>query len=158
MPRPPLVATLFQHTAARRRLNRGDMSKFKEWTFQHAAARRRLGKTLPPLLRAALVSTHSRPKAAGAAISDVPLTATCFNTQPPEGGCQPPFYNHFTRKVSTHSRPKAAAPSAVFWAGWPEFQHTAARRRLLCSRQRRGRHRVSTHSRPKAAAVCFYRH
>ncbi|EFC88647.1 hypothetical protein NEIMUCOT_04696 [Neisseria mucosa ATCC 25996] len=57
----------FQHTAARRRLGRKWC--FNGWYlwFQHTAARRRLGNRAR--LRAArqrtLVSTHSRPKAAG---------------------------------------------------------------------------------------------
>ena len=77
-----------------------------------------------------LVSTHSRPKAAGAIVVDT-------NT--------PPKFQHTAArrrlvyrelalqayKVSTHSRPKAAdqlkmqAFSILSW-----FQHTAARRRL----------------------------
>ena len=57
-------------------------------------------------------------------------------------------------KVSTHSRPKAAA-SIAFTGSFVinEFQHTAARRRLLYIEPAfwvvNG---VSTHSRPKAAA------
>ena len=121
--------------------------------FQHTAARRRLGpanellrhphlcfNTQPPeggwqrFLRPGalhIVSTHSRPKAAG---SLKPLKLSwlkCFNTQPPEGGwlvllC---MIFPFTR-----------------------FQHTAARRRLdtLPSSWAYAA-RVSTHSRPKAA-------
>ena len=79
-----------------------------------------------------LVSTHSRPKAAGRHLlgfSDGDL-------------------------VSTHSRPKAAG---IGWliallANW--FQHTAARRRLVVHR-RAGLYisNVSTHSRPKAAGI-----
>ncbi len=55
------------------------------------------------------VSTHSRPKAAGAIIIDL----------------------MYEQKVSTHSRPKAAG-SAKNLAFLPFlFQHTAARRRLV---------------------------
>ena len=55
------------------------------------------------------VSTHSRPKAAGAS---KPLRKA-------------------VKGVSTHSRPKAAVPwvTVAFRARW--FQHTAARRRLV---------------------------
>ena len=76
--------------------------------FQHTAARRRLGKirlqarlsnlsfnTQPPeggwlpkrdLSLKIVVSTHSRPKAAGKTKTPSSTTASCFNTQPPEGG------------------------------------------------------------------------
>ena len=121
--------------------------------FQHTAARRRLGpanellrhphlcfNTQPPeggwqrFLRPGalhIVSTHSRPKAAG---SLKPLKLSwlkCFNTQPPEGGwIRCPLRGHTL----------------------PGFQHTAARRRLVpCYRDRAPSKGVSTHSRPKAA-------
>ena len=79
---------MFQHTAARRRLA-SRMNKHKKvWQFQHTAARRRLASssdslflscrcfnTQPPEggwaitqgddMTEAVVSTHSRPKAAG---------------------------------------------------------------------------------------------
>ena len=100
------------------------------------------------------VSTHSRPKAAGLvlclflppnrfntqppeggwALSKQVLLAyrpNRFNTQPPEGGC-PVFERLFSDyKVSTHSRPKAAGGGLKFWMQFTEFQHTAARRRLI---------------------------
>ena len=57
----------------------------------------------------AIVSTHSRPKAA-ALMAGLACARICFNTQPPEGGCSHLFYQSVTPK---------------------EFQHTAARRRLL---------------------------
>ena len=83
-------------------------------------------------LRALLVSTHSRPKAAAKTPCKMVFTRLGFNTQPPEGGCPGPGRHRCHAKL---------------------FQHTAARRRLrlrghtgpLCSG-------VSTHSRPKAAA------
>ena len=81
----------------------------------------------------------------------------CFNTQPPEGGCddnieawaREAVSTHSRPKaaasvsdaapwgllVSTHSRPKAAAPSDYLPCGNWLFQHTAARRRLRHSRQ-----------------------
>ena len=57
--------------------------------FQHTAARRRLDKKRACLTRPILVSTHSRPKAAGFAVCRFELF----------------FF------VSTHSRPKAAGSS-----------------------------------------------
>ena len=60
--------------------------------------------------------------------------AWCFNTQPPEGGCELTTQNH---QLKT------------------EFQHTAARRRLHAQKLEALRTQaVSTHSRPKAAANC----
>ena len=106
------------------------------------------------LLICAQVSTHSRPKAAAALGAHTSKRDRCFNTQPPEGGCN---------------------ESCIPFCFMPAFQHTAARRRLHkndfplsytrsfntqppeggCSRAA-GRavqmERVSTHSRPKAAA------
>ena len=103
---------------------------------------------------------------------------TCFNTQPPEGGC-PRFKRilNVNGQVSTHSRPKAAASNlSMVGDDYNKFQHTAARRRLLhesllsTTKQARFQHtaarrrlrdnplfknapiKVSTHSRPKAAA------
>ena len=105
--------------------------------------------------RLPFVSTHSRPKAAGYADSDLSKTTN----------------------VSTHSRPKAAG-SALFTflkflfrfntqppeGGWAVcllkltvqllFQHTAARRRLEQTAVRTVEFvKVSTHSRPKAAGL-----
>ena len=106
------------------------------------------------VLKARLVSTHSRPKAAAWRVIIALAWSLCFNTQPPEGGC-----------CNTYATKKAG----------DGFQHTAARRRL----QKQGADqclpncfntqppeggclqwglfgylgkKVSTHSRPKAAA------
>ena len=102
-----------------------------------------------------------------------------FNTQPPEGGCIKQHCRIDSDDVSTHSRPKAAAPQTEIESFYrQEFQHTAARRRLLlrysfhfyskrfqhtAARRRlpmlatglTAQARVSTHSRPKAAAPFF---
>ena len=123
--------TVFQHTAARRRL-----VSFRIWQkrlkkFQHTAARRRLAYKDLSKTGGYYVSTHSRPKAAGGGNSDGNGDGSGFNTQPPEGGW----------------------PYRCRWAQWVRlFQHTAARRRLgtrivVCNLCRT----VSTHSRPKAA-------
>ena len=100
-----------------------------------------------------MVSTHSRPKAAGDCLAFSYHLLVCFNTQPPEGGwtksvtslarlpsfnTQPPEGGWGQVKrigvvpiyVSTHSRPKAAGPAITSFCG------SSA---------------VSTHSRPKAA-------
>ena len=124
--------------------------------FQHTAARRRLDVVLVKQNLAAIVSTHSRPKAAGIKIEfghmgflvsthsrpkaagpikpDTTTPAASFNTQPPEGGWElkNTEFTHAT-VVSTHSRPKAAGRTVQF------FPYRAW---------------VSTHSRPKAAGMC----
>ena len=122
-----------------------------------------------------MVSTHSRPKAAGHTQSlkqyhpkygfntqppeggwpQFCLRCArfgCFNTQPPEGGWISPRKRLWPEAVSTHSRPKAAGTPQASKGNGTEFQHTAARRRLgpdsLISVNAET---VSTHSRPKAA-------
>ena len=164
----------FQHTAARRRLRRlhrvhpqlkfvsthsrpkaaascraGRQRWYQVSTHSRPKAAAHASQTCP---RRGVVSTHSRPKAA-APLSGLRVSVmSCFNTQPPEGGCEK-FSKMFKKqKVSTHSRPKAAAsatanrhsspivsthsrPKAAatkIFCGVPDsrFQHTAARRRL----------------------------
>ena len=81
----PTVNMRFQHTAARRRLLYGNYFFYDLHWFQHTAARRRLPRLPLP-----------------------PIRQTCFNTQPPEGGCSNIYSLRLCRPVSTHSRPKAA--------------------------------------------------
>ena len=98
----------FQHTAARRRLA-GELAKMTlKWRFQHTAARRRLDGRLLYESLYLRVSTHSRPKAAGSLTED----------------------EREARIVSTHSRPKAAGHGTFLGTNGIKFQHTAARRRL----------------------------
>ena len=100
--------------------------------FQHTAARRRLDYPNATLAILETVSTHSRPKAAGSGVSFLYQDTLCFNTQPPEGGWifQTKVPSNF-QNVSTHSRPKAAGEAnAARLATDKMFQHTAARRRL----------------------------
>ena len=79
----------FQHTAARRRLAALSAATKAQDVFQHTAARRRLVFRIVKERSAMVVSTHSRPKAAGPLnVGGLCLTA-----------------------VSTHSRPKAAGAS-----------------------------------------------
>ena len=96
--------------------------------FQHTAARRRLEENLRRL-GGAIVSTHSRPKAADIVcpfvhglfrfqhtaarrrlLNTVMKSKPCtgFNTQPPEGGWGDDKRGWRIYLVSTHSRPKAA--------------------------------------------------
>ena len=61
---------------------------------------------------------------------------------------------HHRDAVSTHSRPKAAGSEWALAVEAPQFQHTAARRRLGARLSVRGYSiGVSTHSRPKAAGL-----
>ena len=100
--------------------------------FQHTAARRRLVQSQCSCYYLDKVSTHSRPKAAGAVV----------------------VINDCAVGVSTHSRPKAAGPVVGVQYSMQEFQHTAARRRLVVRPNRAvWGIRVSTHSRPKAAGM-----
>ena len=55
---------MFQHTAARRRLDSNEREQIWQSLFQHTAARRRLDKPIPPANGDLPVSTHSRAKAA----------------------------------------------------------------------------------------------
>ena len=55
----------FQHTAARRRLAVIRIDGVSFAMFQHTAARRRLAEVVAKAAGARVVSTHSRPKAAG---------------------------------------------------------------------------------------------
>ena len=95
-----------------------------------------------------IVSTHSRPKAAGVWANTQSFTVSSFNTQPPEGGwpfsfvlvrgnpcfnTQPPEGGWALTpeslawvRVSTHSRLKAAGPSSICPKLAERFQHTAA--------------------------------
>ena len=99
----------FQHTAARRRLAILIKPKRPKQQFQHTAARRRLEASLLPPLVGFVVSTHSRPKAAGIPANRATTHANRFNTQPPEGGWFCSFASlRLAVSVSTHSRPKAA--------------------------------------------------
>ena len=77
-----------------------------------------------------VVSTHSRPKAAAMQARDC-RSSGGFNTQPPEGGCISKILYLINFNVSTHSRPKAAEFLTKFKGERGEFQHTAARRRLV---------------------------
>ena len=165
----------FQHTAARRRLDRILRNGAPIPKFQHTAARRRLAftksgnkalivsfNTQPPeggwpfcllpfmawlvsthsrpkaagvLLAAGIaalsVSTHSRPKAAGTHYGRSRKKRNGFNTQPPEGGwpcCAP---TQPVRRRFQHTAARRRLVNIYTTLGKIDmFQHTAARRRL----------------------------
>ena len=124
---------MFQHTAARRRL---------VLRFCGLLHRCRRFNTQPPEggwqsytvgEDRIVVSTHSRPKAAGIAKCNGNPLEKGFNTQPPEGGWR---------------------QETLMWVISRRFQHTAARRRLVSSPlPLLLDESVSTHSRPKAAGA-----
>ena len=145
---------LFQHTAARRRLDEQSLSGYVQGTvsthsrpkaagaqvglkerviylFQHTAARRRLGK--PPqggFFIHQFQHTAARRRLVVIRLMHL-LSGFCFNTQPPEGG--------WLLRCGDISKLLL-------------FQHTAARRRLVYnSTWTIDPDFVSTHSRPKAA-------
>ena len=99
------------------------------------------------------VSTHSRLKAAGRTTPATSLILLRFNTQPPEGGWQCHHDGGFVSVCFNTQPPEGGWPSlAQHHHCRTEFQHTAARRRLEPQKADQiGRHGVSTHSRPKAA-------
>ena len=136
----------------------GSATSRRRRLFQHTAARRRLQTVAKAKTAMKRVSTHSRPKAAAFSRLRRDLATSCFNTQPPEGGCQ-------------------AGQSSI--THLHTFQHTAARRRLPEADRRTAASagfntqppeggcpadrafaasgNVSTHSRPKAAANAKYK-
>ena len=61
----------FQHTAARRRLVVPCSVPYFKSLFQHTAARRRLESVYSISISLCTVSTHSRPKAAGASLKSL---------------------------------------------------------------------------------------
>ena len=83
-----------------------------------------------PAFQQSKVSTHSHPKVAACKAFMMRLLMRCFNTQPPEGGCESPLRTGCIQQVSTHSHPKVAAVVAIFVYLVSVFQHTATRRWL----------------------------
>ena len=130
----PCVSSLFQHTAARRRLGRRDTARLAKARFQHTAARRRLEACCTVfssrkkfqhtaarrrldvyVLRfyAAIWFQHTAARRRLAQAILILSRMRCFNTQPPEGGwTELQVYNSHLI-VSTHSRPKAAGERRV---------------------------------------------
>ncbi len=101
---------LFQHTAARRRLQREPVRRDR--AIQSFNTQPRGGGCLDPYSRGykLRVSTHSRAEAAANFTLNCVRRRLCFNTQPRGGGCSPsPSPLPFPILVSTHSRAEAAA-------------------------------------------------
>ena len=100
------------------------------------------------------VSTHSRPKAADPFLPTYHKRVSCFNTQPPEGGCLFPVQSFADTAVSTHSRPKAAAmPKSSINSNSIVSTHSRPKAAVIAHDGRNTQNNVSTHSRPKAAVL-----
>ena len=78
------------------------------WQFQHTAARRRLVVKRFTGNHAVIVSTHSRPKAAGVGVVCAPFAAVVSTHSRPKAAGELWLSRAVKLKVSTHSRPKAA--------------------------------------------------
>ena len=123
--------------------------------FQHTAARRRLVHAFEDNRSESTVSTHSRPKAAGAIKRQTRAYSLSFNTQPPEGGwptASPPHaanrgFNTQPPEGGWLRRPLSACCFDRFNTQPPEGGWHTTRVYLI-------RLVVSTHSRPKAAGAC----
>ena len=100
---------MFQHTAARRRLDRPHSQALPNRLFQHTAARRRLVCIDCQREQEKYGFNTQPPEGGWFHISQITFRRVSFNTQPPEGG-----WNHL----------------AIVSRGRAGFQHTAARRRL----------------------------
>ncbi len=99
---------LFQHAAARRRLAQLKNSYHGLVTFQHAAARRRLVGIRTHQERTFVVSTRSRPKAAGRRQRRPAVARRVSTRSRPKAAGRRRARNSTPRAVSTRSRPKAA--------------------------------------------------
>ena len=141
--------TLFQHTAARRRLEPEWRCRGLKLEFQHTAARRRLGILGINIKMHFFVSTHSRPKAAGARMRLFCWSRGSFNTQPPEGGWQGNCMARLIQDCFNTQPPEGGWR----WGRWSKsrkyrFQHTAARRRLGADKKPSCANRASFNTQP----------
>ena len=63
----------------------------------------------------------------------------CFNTQPPEGGCSHLFYQSVTPKEFQHTAARRRLLVVLITEALVDlFQHTAARRRLVSKVKEKG--------------------
>ena len=122
---------LFQHTAARRRLNRPLYLDGIPDLFQHTATRRRLSPAASAY-RADICFNTQPPEGGWRRVGQAVQHRRGFNTQPPEGGCRP-LYQPTDRLTRFNTQPPEGG-----WTGSPPAPR---------------RWDVSTHSRPKAAGL-----
>ena len=144
----------FQHTAARRRLDSGAQScALLNIVSTHSRPKAAGGLNGRPF-RFFGVSTHTRPKAAGFPFSTTCLPLTGFNTQPPEGGwlCPLPFFHLFGLFQHTAAR-RRLEPSGKSSAVNQGFNTQPPEGGWLYGEMLNSNKLVSTHSRPKAAGA-----
>ena len=122
---------LFQHTAARRRLDAAPYGKQVAKLVSTHSRPKAAGHNMTADVLDSKVSTHSRPKAAGYLVARFRTGRYSFNTQPPEGGWAGRKAKHSVcfRFQHTAARRRLGSETAWNWLSWA-FQHTAARRRL----------------------------
>ena len=126
-----LFNTLFQHTAARRRLHVRLMHQINNLMFQHTAARRRLLGYPASVHWHWIVSTHSRAEAAAQGLASGTLRGEVSTHSRAEAAAKVSNNASLQKEVSTHSRAEAAAFRIALYLQFDTmFQHTAARRRL----------------------------
>ena len=121
---------MFQHTAARRRLNSGsvNLGAIPCFNTQPPEGGCLSNESQPFKIE---VSTHSRPKAAGPLVSLQRVVQAFQHTAARRRLLLEVANNTRASLVSTHSRPKAAAIAKTDSLPSSLFQHTAARRRLF---------------------------
>ena len=93
--------------------------KFRHRQFQLTAARRRLGHNLTHVHFAHVVSTHSRPKAAGSLMIPRAFSSFGFNSQPPEGGWVLPTSYPTATKGFNSQPPEGGWAGATMYASTP---------------------------------------
>ena len=124
------------------------------WAFQHTAARRRLVAEISAPYFAFIVSTHSRPKAAGRMRFGTCSVSTVSTHSRPKAAGVITFNILADKFVSTHSRPKAAGGRSGKRKGVKGVSTHSRPKAAGCRRRRyRCTATVSTHSRPKAAGA-----
>ena len=104
------------------------------------------------------VSTHSHPKVAAFRSTKGYFYCTCFNTQPPEGGCRLfQIWQWLLWCFNTQPPEGGCDCLAVVEHQLITFQHTATRRWLPVAGIALGANQdVSTHSHPKVAAAVLF--
>ena len=168
---------MFQHTATRRWLRQKFDRTFLPFDVSTHSHPKVAAFGISYTFSKILVSTHSHPKVAALRVEFCIYRHSCFNTQPPEGGCRIMMPIHASYILFQHTATRrwllmfigtdltnikgfntqppegGCYPVAHHVHAQFVFQHTATRRWLLASAMAtHARWCVSTHSHPKVAA------